>query len=341
MATPEIYTLASVGERVIARTEFLSRTDDACLIYPGLVHSFSGEPEALKSWVVLLAVLQSIKQGQHVLYLDYEDTAQNIAARLVAMGARPPHLERVHYSQPEGATDAEVMATYRQLIQSYSIVLVVIDGVTESMTGEGLDLMSNKDIATWLSRLPRPLTSTGAAVVLVDHLTKNRDNQSRWQIGGQHKLAGISVSYKVEAEQELAPAVASPVTGISRIVVTKDRPGQVRSISLDRKYPGKFYATANLDGTIHARIIPETETRPLDVMRAVSELLMNEGEPMSLRSIRKSLRGRNERKDLAVKLLAAEGFIGASDGGFFHITPFNDNPPVHSSFFRFDDEEDD
>ena len=56
---------------------------------------------------------------------------------------------------------------------------------------------------------------TGAAVVLIDHLPKFRDNQARGGIGGQHKLSGLDgVSYKFTLVRLLSRADSDPVDGL-------------------------------------------------------------------------------------------------------------------------------
>ncbi|MEO8656130.1 MAG: hypothetical protein ABI409_18550, partial [Ramlibacter sp.] len=54
---------------------------------PNEVHSVGGEPEAMKSWLLLYAAVQEIKHGHHVFYLDMEANDRSIVDRLMLMGA--------------------------------------------------------------------------------------------------------------------------------------------------------------------------------------------------------------------------------------------------------------
>jgi hypothetical protein len=54
------------------------------------------------------------------------------------------------------------------------------------MTTEGLALGDNTDVAAWMRPLPKRFAAAGAAVVVIDHVVKNRDDQGRYAIGGQH-----------------------------------------------------------------------------------------------------------------------------------------------------------
>ena len=85
-------------------------------------------------------------------------------------------------------------------------------------------------IAVWQRRLPKRIASTGAAVGCVDHLSKNRDGQGRYAIGGQHKLAGVTgATYRFTVSKPLRRALSEPMTGRVTISVEKDRPGWVRA----------------------------------------------------------------------------------------------------------------
>jgi AAA domain len=53
--------------------------------------------------------------------------------------------------------------------------LVVIDGVTEALTLHGFDLGDNVEIARWLELLPRPAARCGVAVLLLDHVVKDKE----------------------------------------------------------------------------------------------------------------------------------------------------------------------
>jgi hypothetical protein len=77
--------------------------------------------------------------------------------------------------------------------------LAVIDSVTEAMSLLGLNPYDSTETAEFFAQLPRPLAEGGAAVVLLDHVVKDRDNRGRWAIGAQHKMAGSDVCFSLEA----------------------------------------------------------------------------------------------------------------------------------------------
>jgi hypothetical protein len=81
-------------------------------------------------------------------------------------------------------------------------------------------------VAHWIRHFPRRLARrTGAAVVLIDHVTKNADSRGRFAIGAQAKMAGLDgAGYIVEVRQPLGRGMRGAVS----MRIGKDRPGAVR-----------------------------------------------------------------------------------------------------------------
>ncbi len=65
---------------------WLQRSDGVRLLYPGRLHWISGEPETLKTWIALWAVIDALTQGARVAFIDLEDDAAGLVARLDALG---------------------------------------------------------------------------------------------------------------------------------------------------------------------------------------------------------------------------------------------------------------
>lgn len=105
----------------------------------------------------------------------------------------------------------------------------MVDGVTEALATSGIggdSLSNNNDAVTkWHSLLPKRIaTTTGAAVLQVDHVTKAKDNRGGYAIGGQAKRAAITgAAYVVQARQ----AFGRGRPGSFDLYVAKDRLGYV------------------------------------------------------------------------------------------------------------------
>jgi hypothetical protein len=207
----------------------LKRSDGNGLIYTGRVHSIYGESESGKSWVAQIASAEMLKSDKKVIYIDFESDAIDIVNRLKALGvSRANLLQYFTYIRPDGPRDADD-PYWQAILQPDSATLVIIDGVTESLTMWGGETKDNDAITRWMRIFPRTVaTASGAAVVLIDHITKNAETRGRFAIGGQAKLATIDgAAYLVEPLEALAPGR----TGTLTMRVTKDRPGFIRKIS--------------------------------------------------------------------------------------------------------------
>lgn len=235
--TPIDLTDVLLGAEVPAPI-ILARKDGLRLVYAGRLHWFQGEAESGKSWAAQLAVVDVLAAGGSVLYIDYEDDERSVVARLLALAVRPQAIaQRFTYVRPsEPLEDGRGRHTpgsvdLGHVLAERSYELAVIDGVTEAMTTERLSLLDNADVAQWMRRLPQRLTATGAAVVCIDHMPKPQadKSQSRYAIGGAHKLAGLSgAAYTFETVRPFGRSADTPITGVTAINVAKDRPGHVR-----------------------------------------------------------------------------------------------------------------
>ncbi|WP_076260846.1 DnaB-like helicase N-terminal domain-containing protein [Intrasporangium flavum] len=302
------------GEVLEQPTE-LARNDGQCLLYPSAIHSISGEPESGKTWVALIAAAQSLRNGEHVTYVDFEDRAGRVVPRLVHLGAPAEAIvELFHYIRPSQALDH----AGRKLLDQYAATssLAVIDGVTEAMTMHGLSLLDNEDAARYLDLLPRHLADHGPAVLQIDHVVKDSEKQGRWAIGAGHKLAGLDgAAYGVKV---LEPFGRGKI-GRAAIAVHKDRPGAVREIALGN-------AVAHLvidsrDGTMAAWLeepstMPKSADggmRPTHLMEKVSRYVeMTPGA--SRRQIEDGVQGKREYVRLAIDALVREGFLTTTAG---------------------------
>ena len=207
----------------------LKRTDGNGLIYTGRVHSIYGESESGKSWVAQIASAEMLKDDKKVIYIDFESDAIDIVNRLKSLGvSRANLLQYFSYIRPDGPREADD-PYWQAILEPGSAELVIIDGVTESLTMWGGQTKDNDEITRWMRIFPRTVaTASGAAVVLIDHITKNAETRGRFAIGGQAKLATIDgAAYLVEPLEALAPGRVGSLT----MRVTKDRPGFIRKIA--------------------------------------------------------------------------------------------------------------
>jgi hypothetical protein len=311
----------------------LKRTDGVPLIYPGRVHWFQGESESLKSWLAVLAAVQALAEGLNVVWVDYEDDPMGVGARMVALGAPRDVITdptRFAYIQPTDGLQDHRSGTFLpgsvdlwRVLTGNEWHLVVIDGVTEAMTVEGLSLLDNADIAAWLRVLPKYIVrKTGAAVIAIDHVTKSKESQGRFAIGGQHKLAGTTgATYKIEALTNLSRAISEPITGQSLITIQKDRPGWVRPHQRgDDKRIGILEITSYPDGGVSGIVLPPDQATITPPWALIERILnyINTYDGASKTNIEEATEGRVATTRAALGWLVEQGHVAVTKSGQSH-----------------------
>ena len=312
----------STIEVVEEKTSVLHRLDGHALLYSGRVHSLHGESESGKTWVLLCAVVETLNLGGRVVYLDFEDRAASIVERLLALGVNRSVLNdplRFGYVRPdEPLTIGD--ESWADLGAALGIppALVVIDGVTESMELEGLDLNSNTDVARWMRLLPRAIAAdTGAAVACIDHVTKYREGRGGYAIGGQHKKAGVDGAvYEVEMVSRFRRVLTGiePETGLVAVRIRKDRPGFVRGIS-EGDLAASFEFTAWPDGGVTWKATTAGLASDFGLRRRIADYLR--GAPGAPKRAVRDL-GHSDDVDRAVAGMVEEGAVEIEIVGSAH-----------------------
>jgi hypothetical protein len=230
------------------------------------------------------------------------------------MQAKPDWIrDRFCYLRPTTGPAPVDVADLSEAYRAYRPTLVVIDGVTEAMTMYGLNPNDNKDIATFGRALPRPLAAAGAAIVCLDHVTKNTDSRGRYAIGGVHKHNGIDgAAYILENREPFG----INITGRSAILLSKDRPGQLRKHGQRRKDGLTHFA--DLTVTSHDESYSEfeiqppqehaTEFKPTHLMAKISDAITQYG-PMSQRQIIATVGGKRDYVINALAILQRDGHV--------------------------------
>lgn len=299
--------------------DFLTRADGRALLYAGKMHVFQGEPSSGKTWLALLAALEVLTMGGAVGYLDYEDTAKGVLGRLLALGAEPAVVrDRFAYFQPAGGFGPTERIELERILDRLNPDLVVIDGVAEALARDGLQEDRASEVVGWIEKLPRWLARTGAAVVMLDHVVKDREAQGRWARGSSAKLAAVDgATYQVK--------VVSPFSrhrdGKMKLIVAKDRPGGVGAI-------GDVAAVAHIEPKADgARVLIRLERdtgeiassdtwKPTVLMARVSAELEASSVPLTVAAL-KALVHSDKPKLVseAISRLVVEGYVTEKRSG--------------------------
>ena len=315
------------------RPAILDRTDSQAILYPGKCHSFNGESESGKTWAAMIACVQVVRAGGNVLYVDFEDTADTVVSRLLALGAKPADvIARFHYIQPEepiftGGKASRFTPANQDLadaLSAYTYTLAVIDGVTEAMTMHGLELNDNADYAAFHGAIPRRLAATGAAVVQIDHVTKSAEHRGRYALGAQHKLAAMDGA--VFAFNRRRPFGLGR-DGLSEVTVEKDRPGQLRQHARGKRI---FDLRLDSDRRTHALswsidppVVADDDAddgtdQIQEVMEQISRHLEANPQGVTKGTLRKVIPAAANRVDEAIELLRL-GWVRVEHSGRAHL----------------------
>jgi hypothetical protein len=323
------------GEYLDPPPTMLRRTDGVALLYDGAVHVIAGESESGKTWLALIAALELLQENQPVVFIDFEDRADRVVGRLLGLGATFDQIrDNFSYIRPDRPFDDDGRTQLAPYL--HNARLVILDGVTEAMTMHGYDLNSNADTALYLALLPRWIADHGPAVVMIDHLPKDKEKHDRHAIGAQHKLAGIDgVQYLVKMIQPFARGRR----GLARVDIGKDRPGHVRA-----QAHGRTIAEFTLDASgdelvLIAHLMPvvrqtfdgESSTfEPTHLMEKISRYVQtNPG--VSKKTIETVMNGKATTIRAALELLVTRGHIGVKTGAHgriehHHVRAYYDGP---------------
>ncbi len=294
----------------------MARSDGKCLLYPGRTHSLAGESGSGKSWVAQWVTACALRDGGDVLYLDYESNAKAVLGRLRALGCPDEALFRLVYLNPGEPPAGDAF----KALLSRGFALAVVDGVNEALntsglTGESLS-NSNDAVTKWHRALPKRVAEKcGAAVLMVDHVTKDAGTRGAYAIGAQAKRATVTgAAYTVEVEEPLGRGK----TGRLKLFVTKDREGYVQGVAgevTSGKQPIGVMTFAS-DGDRVTVDLGEPPAGPggrgLELERGILALLekLPEGhEGLTTRGICESVTGDDKKIRDALNRLVGEGRV--------------------------------
>lgn len=291
------------------------RSDGAGLFYPGKTHTVVSETEGGKTWFALSAALDEMADGNHVVYLDFEDSEGGIVGRLMTLGAsRDTIRDRFHYFRPTDPLGSGInLDDLNRVLSTWVPTLGILDGITEAMTLHGLNPLDNTDAAKFGRILPKRLTEAGAAAVNLDHVVKNREGQTRYALGAVHKLNGLDgASYVLENRTPFGVGI----TGRTTVKIAKDRPAQLRRNGLPSA--GGLYWYGDLVLASHGEQFAEVsieppfehseDFRPTLLMGRIAAALTEHG-PLSARKIELAVRGKAASIREALTYMQLDGYV--------------------------------
>ena len=144
------------------------------MLYRGAVHILTGPPDCGKTTLACWWILQEIRDGGRVLFLDEEGGRQVTAEKFQALGALPG--EPLGYAFP-GRTWAEAdVWMLAAVTDERKPTLIAWDSSAAFLARAGLDENAAADVTRFYTRVLTPCArQREAAVLVIDHDTKSTE----------------------------------------------------------------------------------------------------------------------------------------------------------------------
>jgi hypothetical protein len=283
----------------------IGATDTNPLLYPGRIHTIAGEPGMGKTWIANIITSQELAAGNTVAWIDLEDNPQTLIKRLRQLAT--PNLHLLKYADPQAR--GQTLNLHTQLD---GITLIVIDAMAEIASQFGADPNDNAGIAQVITQVLRPLTSQGAALLIIDHVSKQTGENNRWAIGAQHKLAAVDgAAYILDTEE----AVSRGRQTTLKLKIAKDRPGHVGPMKTLARL---LHVAATETGDITWQWqTPEPDTPKARINRRrhdIYEYVASSLDPVSQRMIERDIKGKAVDIRDDVRALIAHGYLRTENG---------------------------
>lgn len=294
------------------------------LLYAGRLNEFHGESGIGKTNISLAIAARIMRAGGLVLFLDPEDNPNGIAQRFVSLGGDPADLltrfKYVHNPEP---------ADYPGLIEWAKQAkpdAVFLDGHAEALVAEGYNEDKATDVLSFHFQRTRPFADAGAAVVISDHVAKNRDNRGRDPRGSGGKLGRYDgCAYIVELVKAYSPTSAGAV----RLIIAKDRNGGVGHLG---QRIAELHFTPDEDGKTLVRFTAPADTGkaflPTGLMEQVSRFVISSHLVPTKNAIEQAVSGKAEYKRQAISSLVKLGYLKEEKRGnalhYSSIKPFRE-----------------
>jgi hypothetical protein len=210
--------LAGLARAGIAPPELLC----SGLLYRGGLHSLAGPPDSGKSTLLYLWAIELLGADAAVVLLDEEAGRELACEKLLALGASPELLARLHYVEfPARGWDEADRRGLAALLAELRPALVGFDSAGAFLAQAGLRENEAPDVTSFYKGvLLAAARQSGAAVVVLDHVPK-LEEATRYARGSGAKLQLVDVAYMIDPVKPFTREQG----GLLKLAVTKDRRG--------------------------------------------------------------------------------------------------------------------
>ena len=197
------------------------------ILVPGGIHMLHGEPEHGKTWIALWAVRELARSGRRILVIDEETGKNRMAEKLQTMGFTEGEVNMIRYfgfRMADFHNFDDLAQRIAHEVDDYEPALVVFDSLADALMSAGMDENDAIDVTRWITTVCTYTSQrTGAAFLLIDHITKAADN-TRYSRGSGAKLAEMDVAWLCKQVFEFDRTRV----GIVDLIRKKNRPGTLK-----------------------------------------------------------------------------------------------------------------
>ena len=294
------------------------------LLYAGRLNEFHGESGIGKTNISLAIASRIMDAGGIVLFLDPEDNPQGIAQRFIALGGNPDHLlSRFKYVHNPEPSDYPGLIEWAKQTKPTGVFL---DGMAEALVAEGYNEDKAEDVLPFLRQRIRPFADAGAAVVIADHVAKNKESRGRNPRGSGGKIGRYDGAvYMVELAKPYSPTEAGSV----RLIIAKDRNGGVGHVG---QHIAELHLTPDEDGKTSVHFTtPACNGKvfmPTGLMEKISRFVISSHLVPTKNAIEEAVSGKAEYKRQAISSLVELGYLKEEKQGirlqYHSLKPFTE-----------------
>jgi hypothetical protein len=197
------------------------------VLVPGLIIAeqvtwLAGHPGQGKTTLALFAAVEYMKDGGHVVWLDWEAGARPTMRRLLAVGATTEMLrDQFHYAPyPRMEASAAGFEPIADALERWPGAIVVFDSVSKALSHAGLAEHITSDATRWTAELVMPVREYGGSAVVIDHVIKGATRSTPYPTP-YGRGDGSEVMFFIEVEEPFS----REKIGRLRLTKHKDREG--------------------------------------------------------------------------------------------------------------------
>lgn len=200
------------------------RIDGRKMLCPGATTMLMASPGSGKTFLACAMTMEAALRQRHTVYLDFESdpTGRQIVGRLRQNWVGEEIRPWFTYMHPKGRLSPMDRLIVERTQRKLKPELVVIDGFNKLLALQGLKMNEATDIAKAFEVAIDPWRSDETAIVLIDHVAKERGlGQPQYAIGSQAKIGLVDYAFHVDPEKD--NRIAKGRTGGSKLCLAKDR----------------------------------------------------------------------------------------------------------------------